>query len=231
VVVGGVEALCRREQAAWTWVTSAGSPDAAAPIRLILADDHAITREPLRAFLEVAGGYEVLAEAADGDEALRLTCELRPDVLLLDVVMPGLDGLRVAELLRDVVPETRVILLSGYDPAQYVGAAARVGAAGYVGKTAGFDELARAIRTVHEGGTYFPTLAAEPAVSPYSSPTSREVEVLRLVERGLRNSQIADELAISETTVQFHLRQLFGKLHATSRTEAVRRAREYGWIV
>jgi DNA-binding NarL/FixJ family response regulator len=211
--------------------TADASSSAVAPIRLVLADDHPITREPLRAFLETAGGFEVLAEAADGDEALALVRELSPDVLLLDIVMPGLDGLHVAKLLSTEVPDTRIILLSGYDASQYAPAAARVGAAGYVAKTAGFDELAHAIRHVHAGGTYLPSVPSDVAAGPYSPPTSREVEVLHLVERGLRNSQIAAELGISETTVQFHLRQLFAKLHASSRTEAVRHAREAGWIV
>jgi DNA-binding NarL/FixJ family response regulator len=204
------------------------------PIRVVLADDHPITREPLRELLAQEDGFVVVGEASDGAEALWLTRLLRPDLLVLDIDMPVLPGLRVAEEVAAEAPETKVVLLTGFDSPENLRAAARLGVAGFVSKTRPFTELVTVLRAVHGGQISFPAAATgvmrAMSEADGSGPTPREKEVLRLVELGHRNRDIATRLSISEATVQFHLRQLFAKLRASSRTELVHLARQQGWL-
>ena len=205
------------------------------PIRILLADDHAVTREGMRRLLEAEPDMVVVGEAADGEAAVRLAQAVRPDILLLDIKMAGLDGIQVARRLGQQLPATRIVVLTGYDDAQYAPALARLGVQGYLSKTASAREVVSAIRAVHAGQVAFPPAVAElfgsgtpPATTP--APTVRELEVVRLVAQGHANRAIAQALGMSERTVQFHLHNLFTKLRASSRTELVYRARRQGWL-
>jgi DNA-binding NarL/FixJ family response regulator len=205
------------------------------PIRVLLADDHAITREGTRQLLEAEAEFTVVAEAGDGEEAVRLTQELQPDILLLDISMPRLNGIQVAQAIRRSVPETKIVVLTGYDNEQYAQVLVHLGARGYLSKTTSSQELMRALRFVYAGHVYYQpsieTDLASSATSPaLEEPTARELEVLRLVAKGLRNADIAQQLLSSHRTVQFHLSNLFLKLGANSRTEVVHMARQKGWI-
>lgn len=204
------------------------------PVRILLADDHAITREGTRRLLEGHPGVEVVAEAVDGHDAVRLTRELRPDLLLLDIAMPRLDGVQVAQTLRREMPEVRLVVLTGYASDQYALALIRLGVQGLLSKTASSEELVRAVRAVQAGRRYFqPEVAGvlhTAATAVGDGPTLKEMDVLHLVAQGLKNRDIARELSSAERTVRFHLENLFTKLRATSRTDLVHRARKKGWL-
>ena len=206
------------------------------PIRILLADDHAITREGTRRILEGEADLEVAGEAADGEEALRLTEELRPDIVVLDISMPGLNGVQVAEVLRRDLPDIRIVILTGYDSEQYARALVRLGVQGFLSKAASSEELVGALRAVRDGNTYFQPMIVEmlgagEAPASADEPSPREMEVLRLVAEGLRNRDVARRLCTSDRTVQFHLANLFYKFKAGSRTELVHVARRRGWLV
>ena len=208
-----------------------GRPDG---IRLLLADDHTITREGTRHLLE-AEGFEVVGEAADGEEAVRLCLRLKPTVLILDVAMPGLNGVQVAQRVRERLKETEIIVLTGFDNEQYAATLLRLGVKGYLSKAVSSRELVSAVWTVARGGCHIKTLSSgvldsRKATSGRDAPTPRERDVLSLVADGLRNRDIAHSLRISERTVQFHIAQLFAKLDVASRTELVCSARRRGWL-
>lgn len=212
-------------------------------IRVILADDHALVRQGIRQFLEEADDITVLAEAADGEEAVQLVEQHQPDVAVLDIQMPGMSGIEATRQIRARFPQVRVLILTAYDEDPYVFALLKAGANGYLLKSADAQELVRAVRATYRGEavlspdvaakvvrqlqTKSPAKAAE-QVEPLSS---REVEVLRLVARGLTNRAIGRELEISDRTVQGHLANIYGKLGVASRTEAVTEALKRGWIV
>lgn len=204
-------------------------PSASAPaIRVLVCDDHAVVREGIRHVLAGEPGFEVVAEAANGEQALTLARQHRPDVIVLDVTMPGESGLRVAPRLRAAVPEARVLILSMHDHAEYVREGVRAGASGYLLKDSAAAELRLAVRAVHAGGTYFSTHAALglSAPPPASAPdpddaagappadvlTARERDVLDGIARGLTNKEIAGELGISHRTVETHRESLMRKL-------------------
>jgi len=203
-------------------------------ITIVLADDHFVTREGTRRVFDAEPDMKVVAEAADGDETVRLVLELRPDLLVLDISMPGKNGIQVARIIRQTLPDTRIIILTGYDNRQYAEALGRIGVDGLVSKTASASQLAAVARAAISGGSgplQFAFAVNTPgAMQTSEEPTSREVEVLHLVAAGLRNRDIAQRLSTSERTVQFHLANLFGKFSAASRTEVVHRARELGWL-
>lgn len=212
-------------------------------IRVLLADDHVLVRQGIRQFLEEAGDIEVVAEADDGAEAIRLIEEHRPEVAILDIRMPEVTGVEATRRIKSHFPEVRVLILTAYDDDPYVFALLQAGADGYVLKTASADELVRAVRTVHEGQSALsPEITGKVvrqmtggrpsgAAEQVESLTERELDVLRLAAQGKTNRAIGSELGISHRTVQGHLASVYGKLDVNSRTEAVTEALRRGWIV
>jgi len=228
-------------------------------IRVVLADDHAVVRKGIREFLEEEGDIVVVAEAADGAQAVSLVVEHRPDVAVLDVQMPGTSGIEATRQIKAQCPEVRVLILTAYDDDPYIFALLHAGANGYILKTADSAELVRALRAVHRGETALDSAVTHKVVqqlttgrpsapSPNGEPgqaaaeprskgvmiealTEREVEVLRLAAKGLTNKAIGHTLGISDRTVQGHLANIYGKLSVNSRTEAVTQALKQGWIV
>ena len=201
----------------------------AEPIRVLLVDDHAVVREGLRAFLELQEGIEVVGEAADGEEAVAVATSLRPDVILMDLVMPRLDGVAAMRSLRESVPDARVIVLTSFLDDDKLLPALRSGAAGYLLKNAAPQELVRAVRAAYAGEALLDpvvaarlveTLAADGEEDPLDRLTPREREVLVLIGRGFPNKRIARELDVSEKTVKTHVGHVLAKLGVTDRTQA-----------
>ena len=200
-------------------------------IRVMLADDHAVVREGLRVFLELQEGIEVVGEAADGEEALGLAERLRPDVILMDLVMPRLDGVAAMRELRRRLPETRVIALTSFLDDERLLPAIQAGAASYLLKDVEPSELARAVRAAKAGEAMLDPAAAArlvdavaqgatPAAANRERLTRREQEVLELLASGRSNKRIAFELGISEKTVKAHVGRVLAKLGVSDRTEA-----------
>jgi two-component system, NarL family, response regulator LiaR len=212
-----------------------------AKIRVLIADDHAVVRQGLRTFLELQDDIEVMADAGDGEEAVAAALDGRPDVVLMDLVMPGLDGIEATRRILRERPATRVIALTSFLDDDKVLAAVRAGAAGYLLKDVEPQELVRAIHTVHGGealldpavtGTVMRELAGNtrPEDEVDIRLTEREREVLALVARGLPNKLIARELGIAEKTVKTHVSSLLAKLGVTDRTQAALMAVRRGWV-
>ena len=210
-------------------------------IRILIADDHGVLRAGLRALLSAESDLEVAGEAADGREALRLVSELDPDVVLLDVNMPGPDGIEVTRRLNAVKPKVRVLILTVHEDEGLLREAIRAGASGYSLKRAVESELIYAIHAVWRGDLYVhpamtrallqdlhSTLVADEA--PVEPLTPREMEVLRLIAEGHTNRQIAEVLSISVRTVESHRANLMGKLGLHSRVELVRYAKRHGFL-
>ncbi len=214
-----------------------------ARIRVLIADDHAVVRQGLRTFLELQEEIEVVGDAPDGEAAVSAARSERPDVVLMDLVMPGVDGVEATRRIVAELPETRVLALTSFLEDDKVLPAVRAGATGYLLKDVEPGELVRAIRTVHEGGALLhPAVtgrvmrelgrrrAAPQHAVPGASPlTPREHEVLRLVARGMPNKRIAAELGIAEKTVKAHVGSLLRKLDVDDRTQAALRAVREGW--
>ena len=207
-------------------------------IRLLVADDHPMLREGLVAVLGTQPDFEVVGEAADGDEVVRLTESLGPDVILLDLEMPGTDGVAALERLREAGSTARTVVFTAYDTDERILGSLRAGARGYLLKGASRQEIFGAIRTVHAGGSLM-----QPAVTDRlleridrgggpdtGNLTPRELEVLALLARGLKNAEIAERLFISERTVKFHVGSILAKLGADNRTEAVTIAANRGLV-
>lgn len=210
-------------------------------IRVVIADDHAVVRQGIRGVLEEIDGLEVVGEAGDGTAALSLTETHHPDLVVLDVTMPGKTGIEVARALRDAGTGVRVLLLSMHDEPEYVLEAVRAGADGYVLKDVSPAELRAAVTAVHEGREYFSArvtqqlsvglrqeLELEQRRSRIDSLTPREVEVLVLVAQGKTNRGIADELGISPRTVETHRERVMGKLRIRSVAGLTRFVVEHG---
>jgi NarL family two-component system response regulator LiaR len=196
---------------------------------VLLVDDHAVVREGLRAFLELQEGLEVAGEAVDGEEAVAAAERLRPDVVLMDLVMPRVDGLVATRTLRARVPDAKVIVLTSFLDDDKLLPALRAGASGYLLKNAQPQEVARAVRAAHAGeapldpvvaARLVEALAAQGEEDPLDRLTPREREVLVLIGRGFPNKRIALELRISEKTVKTHVGHVFAKLGVTDRTQA-----------
>ncbi|MGH2797089.1 MAG: response regulator [Thermoleophilaceae bacterium] len=201
----------------------------AEPIRVLIVDDHAVVREGLRAFLELQEGIAVTGEAVDGAAAVEAAARLRPDVILMDLVMPRLDGVAAMRSLRERVPAARVIVLTSFLDDDKLLPALRAGAAGYLLKNAEPQEVARAVRAAHAGEALLDpvvaarlveTLATDGAEEPLDRLTPREREVLVLVGRGFPNKRIARELDLSEKTVKTHVGHVLAKLGVSDRTQA-----------
>jgi two-component system, NarL family, response regulator LiaR len=196
-------------------------------LRLLLADDHPVVRQGLRTFLSTQEDMEVVGEACTGAEAVERAAELRPDVVLLDLVMPDLGGVEAATRIREASPETKVVILTSYAEDENVIPALRAGAAGYLLKDVEPQELADGVRRVCRGEALIHPAIASRVLREIVDPqadrdalTPREVDVLRLLARGLANKRIALELGISERTVKTHVSSIFGKLGVTDRTQA-----------
>jgi DNA-binding NarL/FixJ family response regulator len=209
-------------------------PDA---IRVLIVDDHAVVREGLRTFLELQDGIEVAGEAVDGEDALRESERLKPDVVLMDLVMPKLDGVGAMRELRRRVPEARVIVLTSFLEDERLLPAVRAGAAGYLLKNVQPQELARAIRTAAAGEALLDPAVAARLVEALEEDgrdaraeqlTPREREVLALIGRGFANKRIALELGIAEKTVKTHVGNVLSKLGVADRTQAALYAARLG---
>jgi len=201
-------------------------------IRVLIADDHAVVRQGLRTFLGLQDDIEVVGEAADGKEALTAAERLAPDVVLVDLVMPGGDGIEAIRRLRERVPAARAIVLSSFVDDDKLLPAVRAGAAGYLLKDVQPQELVAAIRTVHGGGALLhPSVAARLMEELAGDPlTPREREVLGLIGRGMSNKRIARELGIAEKTVKAHVSSVLAKLGVADRTQAALYAARHGLV-
>jgi DNA-binding NarL/FixJ family response regulator len=212
-------------------------------IRILIADDHAYVREGTRRILEQESDIVVVGEANDGEEAIRLSDEIKPDVILMDISMPRMDGIEATRRIKQANPGIVVLILTAYDDDQFIFSLLDAGAAGYLLKSIHSQELVNAIRAVYSGESVLhPSIARKvlnrfskapsnsPAKSINEDLSDREMEVLRLVTKGLSNKEIADSLCLSIRTVQGHLGNIFNKLMVGSRTEAVIRALKEGWV-
>jgi len=215
-------------------------------IKVMLVEDHILVREGTRELLDREKDIQVVAEAGDGEEAVRLAAEHHPDVIIMDIALPKLNGVEATKQIKATNSTIAVLVLSAYDDDQYVFAFLEAGAAGYLMKDISMDELVRAIKAVHAGESMLhPTIArkvvnyfaqqttqrqAGEKVHPLDQLTSREMEVLKWAARGMTNREIANELVISDRTVQVHLSNVFSKLGVGSRTEAVIHALREGWL-
>jgi NarL family two-component system response regulator YdfI len=213
------------------------------PIRLIIADDHLIVRDGLRLIFETNDDFQLVGEAADGGEALRLAAELQPDVILMDLRMPGIDGLTAIERLQAEQPHIAVVILTTYNEDHLLIRGLRAGARGYLLKDTGRQALFDAIRAAARGETLLAQdiiarLLAQTSLPPAAAPascvdarlTERELEVLAAVARGDRSKEIAYRLRITERTVKAHLASIYNKLGVDSRTAAVAIALQKGLI-
>jgi len=213
------------------------------PIRLMIVDDQKLMRQGLRTLLELEGGFEIVAEAGGGQAALEAYAEHQPDVTLMDIRMPGMDGVEATRRLRQGWSEVRVIILTTFNDDEYVFEALRVGALGYLLKDLSGQELANAVRTVADGGALIDPSVARKVVTefarltPPTRPmndglpeplTEREMDVLRLLAEGLSNREIGYKLSLTEGTVKNYVTSVLQKIGARDRTQAALRGRELG---
>lgn len=206
------------------------------PIRILIVDDHSVVRQGLRMFLNLEDDFEIVGEAGNGAEALEKVAALQPDVVLMDLVMPVMDGVTATEKIRQAHPDTEVIALTSVLEDTSVVNAVRAGAIGYLLKDTEADELRKAIKAAAAGQVQLSPKAAERLMREIRAPespeklTERETEVLRLLARGKANKEIASELHISETTVKTHVSNIMMKLEVSSRTQAALYAVRIGLV-
>jgi NarL family two-component system response regulator LiaR len=213
-------------------------------IKVLLADDHALVREGTCRLLEREDDLHVVGEAGDGEEAVRLATELQPDVAIVDISMPKLNGIEATKQIKALCPTTAVLILTAYDDDQYIFALLEAGAAGYLLKNVRGRDLIEAIREVNAGESVLHPTIARKVVDRFAHPpgkpvddesalgqlTERESEVLKLAAKGMNNKDIARHLSLSTRTVQAHLSTVFSKMQVGSRTEAVVQALQKGWL-
>ena len=210
-------------------------------ISLMITDDHALVRQGIRAFLELQPDLTVLGEADSGEAAVRMATELVPDVMLMDLVMPGIGGVEATRQVKQVSPHSQVIVLTSYHEDEYIFPALRAGALSYVLKDVGPDELADTVRKAARGESVLHPRVAARVVQElrgtrsdtpklFTDLSDRELEVLRLIADGLSNAEIANKLIISEKTVKGHVSNILGKLHMLDRTQAAVYAWQQGLV-
>ena len=210
-------------------------------IKVLIADDHVLVREGTRRILEAEQDLKVVAEAGDGEEAVALISALKPDVAIVDIAMPKLDGIEVTKKIKECCPATAVLILTAYDDDQFIFRLLEAGAAGYLLKSVHSQELVEAVRALNQGESVLHPAVARKVLDyfasgkirkqdPFETLSQREMEIIKLVTRGLSNKDIADQLFISMRTVQHHLGSIFSKLGVGSRTEAAIRALKEGWV-
>jgi NarL family two-component system response regulator LiaR len=207
------------------------------PIRVVLVDDHAVVRSGLGAFLLVYDDLDLVGEASSGEMAVTLCARLEPDVVLMDLVMPGMDGAEATRRIREQCPNTQVVALTSFREEKLVQGVLEAGAIGYLLKNVTADELADAIRKAHQGRATLAPEAAQALIHVATQPpplghdlTEREKEVLELMVEGLSNPDIAERLIITRSTVKFHVSSILSKLEASSRTEAVALCLQHGLL-
>jgi two-component system, NarL family, response regulator LiaR len=209
------------------------------PIRVMVADDHAIVRTGIMALLQLCGEFELVAEAGDGLEAVELAAATHPDVILMDITMPVMDGPTAAKQICQNAPETKVLFLTSHKDEMVIQQALSAGAAGYLLKEVEAHELTAAIRSVYHGELVLAPKAAQVLMqyaAQHGQPqrgsdlTKREHDVLRLLAKGCNNRQIAQVLALSQGTIKLHVSNILTKLHVTSRTEAVAIAMKFNLV-
>jgi DNA-binding NarL/FixJ family response regulator len=214
------------------------------PIKLMIADDHRLFREGIKALLAVTDDIEIVGEAEDGETTIEKCLELQPDVILMDITMPGLNGIQATARILERQPQTRIVMLTMLEDDASVFHAMRAGARGYLLKGADPQEVLSVIRAVAEGQAlfgpaiaerllnYFKELGTKPALprtgTDFQELTERELEVLRLISQGLNNQEIAHKLFLSPKTVRNHITNIFSKLQVADRAQAIVRAREAG---
>jgi NarL family two-component system response regulator LiaR len=210
-------------------------------IRVLLAEDHVMVREGTREFIKREADMEVVGEAGDGEEAVKLAKELKPDVVVMDIAMPKLNGVEATKQIKALNPSIAVLILTAYDYDQYIFALLEAGAAGYLLKGVRVNELIDAIRAVYAGESVLHPVVARRVVDRLVAPggkeakpaeilSEREMEVLKLAATGVSNKDIAQQLFLSPRTVQVHLGNIFSKLGVASRTEAILYALKKGWL-
>jgi len=213
-------------------------------IRILLVDDHVILRQGTRQLLEHEPDMEVVGEASDGEEAIKLATELKPDVIILDVAMPKLGGVEATKKIKEILPSTIILVLTGYDYDEYIFGLLEIGAAGYLLKDVSGDELVNAVRAVYNGEPVLHPAVVRKLMDRCKTPNAcsikaapsainlsdREMEVLKMAARGVSNKDIAEALFISVRTVQAHMRSIFNKLGIGSRSEAMIYGLKRGWF-
>ena len=210
-------------------------------LTVLIADDHPLVREALHRALDVEEDMKVVAEASDGEEAVKLASELKPDVVVMDIVMPKVNGIEATRKIKEIAPDTAILILTAYDDEEYVLGLLDAGAAGYLLKSARGRDLAGAIRAIRAGESVLhpniiarllkrATVTAVKENKAQGLLSERESEVLRLVALGMSNKEVAEKLFLSQRTVKAHLTSVFNKLNVASRSEAIVKGLQWGLV-
>ncbi len=210
-------------------------------LKILIADDHPMLREALHRALDGEEDMEIVAEAGDGEEAVKLTSELKPDLVIMDIVMPKLNGIGATKKIKEVIPNTAVLILTAYNDEEYILGLLDAGAAGYILKSARGSDLVEAVRVIQAGESVLhPNIIAKLLERAMTGPveghqrsellSERESEVLKLVALGMSNKGVAEKLSVSERTIKAHLTNIFNKLNVASRSEAIVRGLKLGLV-